>query len=245
MHAYIASKIFAYLKDVPLKDIKAKYKKERQIAKSAGFAINYGGSGDTIADNLNISKEEGDQIYKSYFEAFPGIGNYFKKVAKDALAKGYILFNTISNGKYYINNFDKYHQLATKVHNPGFWDAYKEEKNKDSELFRKELKPLVSKYFKIKGDITRKSYNYPVQGSSAEISKLACIYIFEELIKNNYINIVKFSNAIHDEILLECPYALKDVILKIVLDCMNRAGDVYCKLVPLRAEGKICEFWDH
>jgi len=41
MHSYIASKIFPYLKDVPLKDIKEKYKKERQIAKSAGFALKF------------------------------------------------------------------------------------------------------------------------------------------------------------------------------------------------------------
>jgi hypothetical protein len=39
MHSFVASKIFPYLKDIPLKQIKSEYKKERQIAKAAGFAI--------------------------------------------------------------------------------------------------------------------------------------------------------------------------------------------------------------
>jgi DNA polymerase-1 len=39
MHSFIASKIFPYLKDIPLKTIKSDYKRERQIAKAAGFAI--------------------------------------------------------------------------------------------------------------------------------------------------------------------------------------------------------------
>lgn len=245
MHSYIASKIFSYLKDVPLKTIKTKYKDERQKAKAAGFAINYGGNGSTIANNLNIPVEEGDAIYKAYFEAFPGINNYFKKVTKEAITNGYIQFNTISNSKCFIDFFDKYKNVESKVTHKGFWEKYREEKAIDSILYRNELKPLVSKYFKLRGNISRMALNFPIQGSSAEITKLACIYIFEYIINHGLINVVKFSNVIHDEVLLECPKSIADIMAKVVEDSMNRAGNVYCKTIPLKAEVKICQFWDH
>jgi DNA polymerase-1 len=245
MHSFVASKIYPYLKDVPLKTIKTKYKDERQKAKATGFAINYGGDGNTIASNLNISKEEGEEIYKAYFVAFPGVRDYFKKAEKQALKDGYILFNEISKSKCFVVNFEQYKSLEEKVSKPGFWEVYREEKSKDSLLYKRELKLLVSKYFKLKGNISRMALNFPIQGSSAEITKLACIYIFEHILKNNLVNIVKFSNVIHDEILLECPESLSDTIVKIVEECMIKAGNLYCKVVPLKTEVKICKFWNH
>lgn len=81
--------------------------------------------------------------------------------------------------------------------------------------------------------------------SSAEITKLACIYIFDYILTNNLIGIVKFSNTIHDEILLECPEELGDKIAAVVNDCMIRAGYVYCKVIPLKADVKIGKIWEH
>jgi len=244
MHSFVASKIYPYLKDVPLKTIKSEYKKERQIAKAAGFAINYGGDGNTIADNLNLSKEEGEEIYNSYFQAFPGVSSYFKKATSQALRDGYILFNNVTKDKCFISFYDKYSKLANKVNSVGFWDRYRIEKEVDSHLYRS-VRPLVSKYFKLRGNISRMALNYPIQGSSACITKLAGILIFNYIIKNNLQGTVLFVNIIHDEILLECPKEMGDTMKKVVEDCMSRAGDVYCKLVPLKAEAEICNFWNH
>ena len=56
----------------------------RQQAKSVEFAVAYGGTGFTIANNNNISVEEGNKIYEAYFKAFPGLKSYFKKVGDAA-----------------------------------------------------------------------------------------------------------------------------------------------------------------
>jgi DNA polymerase I-like protein with 3'-5' exonuclease and polymerase domains len=245
MHSYIASKIFPELKNLPLNDIKKYHKEKRQIAKSAGFAINYGGNGNTIADNLNISREEGEEIYQAYFTAFPGVSTYFKKVTNRALRDGYITFNNISKSKCFISFFSTYKKLETQVNSPGFWEQYRIEKIADSSVYRRNLKPLVSKYFKLKGEISRMALNYPIQGSSAEITKIACILIFNYIVDNNLTNVVKFSNVIHDEILIECPRNYQFVMKQVVEDCMQKAGDLYCKIVPLRAEANICLFWNH
>jgi len=245
MHSFIAKKIYSYLKDVPLKTIKSKYKDERQKAKVANFTIQNGGGGSTVAKNLNVLIEEGDSLYKAYFDAFPGVKNYAKKVARQALHDGYILFNNISGSRSFIEFFDTYKKLENKIVVEGFWEIYKDEKAKNSYSFNNELKPLVSRYFRLRGKIERLALDYPIQGSAAEISKLAAIYIFEYIVKNNFIGIVKFCNLIHDEALLECPKGIADIIQKAVEQCMERAGKVYCKVVPLKVESSVCNFWNH
>ena len=87
--------------------------------------------------------------------------------------------------------------------------------------------------------------NFPIQGSSAEITKLACIFIFDYIVQNELQGIVKFSNMIHDEVLLECPESMGESLSKVVEDCMARAGKIYCKVVPLKAECKLTKYWNH
>ena len=162
--SFIASKIFPELKDLSLDEIKKNYKDKRQIAKSAGFAINYGGDGSTIADNLNLSKEEGDEIYKAYFDAFPGVNSYFKEITNRTLNDGYITFNDISKSKCFISFIEKFRDKEKIINSPGFWEKYREEKKADSLLYRRTLKGDVSKYFKLRGNISRMALNYPIQG---------------------------------------------------------------------------------
>lgn len=101
MHSFVASKIFPELSDVPLSEIMDNHKDKRQIAKAAGFAINYGGNGYTISQNLGIPSQQGDIVYDAYFKAFPGLKNYFVKIQRETLKNGYILIDPISNRKYW------------------------------------------------------------------------------------------------------------------------------------------------
>ena len=99
MHSFIASKIYPELADLPLDVIKAEHKDKRQVAKAAGFAINYGGTGYTIAKNLGIDEQEGDEVYDAYFRAFPNLKKYFDRVQSESLANGYILIDPITQRK--------------------------------------------------------------------------------------------------------------------------------------------------
>ena len=99
MHSYIASKIFPELSELSLDDIKTYHKDKRQIAKAAGFAINYGGNGFTISNNLGISTEQGEEVYNAYFKAFPGLKNYFTSVQKQSHKQGYILIDPLTGRK--------------------------------------------------------------------------------------------------------------------------------------------------
>lgn len=246
MHSFIASKIFPELSGLSLDEIKDNHKQKRQIAKGAGFAINYGGTGITIAQNLSLSIEEGEAVYKAYFKAFPGLANYFKQEKKRALELGYIQFNNISGRKCFIPFFDEYQKLHKEIYETeGFWDSYKLEKSQDSAIFKNHFKPKVREYFMKKGDIERMSLNYPIQGSSADITKLAGIYFFKYLLENNLLFKVLLPNVVHDEWIVEAPVELSTEISTVLQACMEKAGDVFCKTIKLKAEPCITFNWKH
>jgi DNA polymerase-1 len=246
MHSFIASKIFPELSNLTLDEIKDNHKQKRQIAKGAGFAINYGGTGITISQNLNISMEDGENVYKAYFKAFPGLANYFKQEKQRALKLGYIQFNNISGRKCYIPYFDEFQKLHKEIYETdGFWDDYKLEKSKNSAKFINYFKPKVREYFMKRGDIERMSLNYPIQGTSADVTKLACVYFYRYLLENNLIFKVKVVNVVHDEIIVECPDELSSNISTILQKSMEDAGQVFCKVVKLKAEPVITTTWKH
>ena len=246
MHSFIASKIFPELSGLSLDEIKDNHKQKRQIAKGAGFAINYGGTGITIAQNLNISMEEGEEVYKAYFKAFPGLNNYFKKEKQQALSLGYIQFNNISNRKCFIPFFDEYQKLHKEIYETeGFWDQYKLEKSQDSTIFKTYFKPKVREYFMKRGDIERMSLNYPIQGTSADITKLAGIYFFRYLLEKDLMFKVLLPNVVHDEWIVEAPAELAEELSIVLKECMENAGEVFCKTIKLNAEPCKTLNWKH
>ena len=200
MHSFIAQKIYPELEELDLGTIKKEHKQKRQNAKAAGFAIQYGGVGATIACNLNLTTQEGEAIYDGYFKAFPGIKNYFAKCKNKALANGYVELNQVSYRKSFIDFYEQYKELQSEVNAPAFWDDYRAHKTKQSDLFQSFYKPTVREYFKFKGMIERKSLNYPIQGSSAEITKFGALKFFNMLVEEQLLGIVKICNIVHDEI---------------------------------------------
>jgi len=206
MHSFVCkqialvSEIFPIeIRTASLKEIKNNFKKERQISKSVGFSINYGGTGITISQNANVSLEAGELIYKAYFAAFPGLANYFKEEKAKALKDGYITFNYRSSRKCFLPYLEEFKELENRIYNDKhFWTQYREEKELNSDLFKNTLGPLVRNYFLKKGEIERMSLNYPIQGSSSDTTKLACIYMYRYIKENNLLNVVKMVNIVHD-----------------------------------------------
>lgn len=241
MHSFVASKMYPELEGLTLDEIKDNHKSKRQAAKGAGFAINYGGQGITIADNLGIPLEEGNKIYDAYFVAFPGLLDYFNTVKKQGLKDGYVLINDVSRRKSFIPYFEEYKALEQEI-DKDFWDRYRYAKANSTAEFP-ELKEKVSQYFKKKGDIERKTLNFPIQGTSAEITKISCIYIFDHIVDNGLFDTVKFVNTVHDENVLECPNYMSGAVSNMVKDAMIKAGQIFCKRVPLVADPEISTYW--
>ena len=124
-----------------------------------------------------------------------------------------------------------------------FWDRYKQLKNSDTPTAR-EMKEKVSKFFRKRGDIERMSLNYGIQGESAEITKLACVYFWTKyLVPNNLLFKVLIVNIIHDEILIETPEEIAQQAAAQLEKAMVDAGAKFCKRVPLKADPCIAPYW--
>ena len=242
MHAFIASKMYPELDGMDLNEIKKKHKDKRQSAKVAGFAINYGGSGIGIADQLGLSVEQGQFIYDSYFKAFPGLKAYFDETKKFGVENGYVLISPVTGKKSYVDYYDEFVQIKNEL-NKDFWDRYKKLKNSDTPTAR-DMKEKVSKFFRKRGDIERMSLNYGIQGESAEITKLACVYFWSKyLVPNNLLFKVLIVNIIHDEVLVETPEEIAQQTAAQLEKAMVDAGAKFCKRVPLKADPCIEKYW--
>lgn len=243
MHSFVASKMYPELDGMDLNDIKKKHKDKRQAAKVAGFAINYGGSGKGIADQLGLSLEQGQHIYDSYFKAFPGLKDYFEKAKKFGLKNGYVLISGVTGKKSYVDNYEWFQETQKKLNTREFKTQYQKHKEAYTPTF-KEMKKVQQAFFTKKGEIERMSLNYPIQGESSEITKLSCVLFWNDyLVPNNLLFTVKFVNTIHDENLIECPQSLAEECANALQQAMEKAGTKFCKTIPLKADPCIAAYW--
>ena len=102
-------------------------------------------------------------------------------------------------------------------------------------LGRKRYIPEInSKNFNIRSFGERIALNTPIQGSAADIIKLAMIKVYERL-KDEKVN-AKLILQIHDELIIECDEKEKDIVKNILKESME---NVYKLDLPLKVD--VCE----
>ena len=100
------------------------------------------------------------------------------------------------------------------------------------------LPELKSPNFNTRSFGERAAMNTPVQGTAADIIKLAMVRVHEALAKGNYQS--KLILQVHDELIIEAPEAEKDAVAALLRECMEH---VTALSVPLVAEVKMGHSW--
>ena len=90
-----------------------------------------------------------------------------------------------------------------------------------------------------RGAMRREAMNYPIQGSSADIAKLALAYARKEL-KDIDANLI---NSIHDEFVVECAEELAPEVSQRMKRAMTGAGEKLLKKVPVEVEVATSREW--
>lgn len=103
---------------------------------------------------------------------------------------------------------------------------------------RRYIPELSSKNFNIRGFGERVALNTPIQGSAADIIKIAMVRVFEKLRKGNYKS--KLLLQVHDELIIEAPEEEKDEVVKLLKDTMEDAVKLN---LPLKVDINIGENW--
>lgn len=233
LHSYAASKIWPdEIKDTPIGDIKKKFPEYRQQAKSANFAISYGGSGFTIANNLNIPKKQGEQVYEAYMKAFPGLAGFFEEQKQKAFKNGYILINEVTGRKRFGNSIKD----VARRFNTIDWERFK---------YDREYKEQCMSAVKAKSAIEREALNTPIQGTAADMSKIAGVLFFKWIVEKKLFGKVMISIFVHDEYVVECTKGKSELVAEKLKECMESAGALFLNKLSIKAEPVITTKWEH
>jgi len=198
---------------------KKTHNKERNISKALTFSLSYGGSAHSIKFKLNLDEENTEAFIKSFFDGFPGLREDFDKRKNLAVKHGYITLDAATDRRYFFPYFEEMN--AAKV------------TAKASEKSSAEAKAAWKTYFTLRGKLERRALNYPIQGLSAGMSKLALILAYNKG--------VELTSCIHDEICCEG----REEEASTLEWCMIEAGRFFCKKVPMTAHAEIGDCWIH
>jgi DNA polymerase I len=102
------------------------------------------------------------------------------------------------------------------------------------------LKDINSANFTVRGYAERNAINSPIQGTAADMIKLAMIKIHNEFKKNKFES--KMILQVHDELVFDAIEEEANIIQPIILECM-RSALILPNEVPVEAEIGMGENW--
>ena len=103
---------------------------------------------------------------------------------------------------------------------------------------RRYIPELKSSNFNVRSGAERMTLNTPIQGTAADLIKLAMIKVDKALAEN--FPEAKLLLQVHDELIVECPEAIAPQVAELVSREMERVAELN---VPLTAEAKIGKSW--
>jgi DNA polymerase I-like protein with 3'-5' exonuclease and polymerase domains len=91
------------------------------------------------------------------------------------------------------------------------------------------------------GAIKRRGANSPIQGTNADITKLAMLNVYNNLEEGGYR--AKIIIQVHDEIVVLAHKRQAEQVKQVVLDSMVESAEKFLKKVPVKADAYINPFW--
>lgn len=109
--------------------------------------------------------------------------------------------------------------------------------------YYRDLNPEDPGYERQRAYVERQGKNHPIQGTSADMTKLAMVYIYER-IKKEKLDAVPI-HTVHDELVVEAKENQAREVAKLVKEGMERAGKEILKEVPVKVDVVVSDCWEH
>ncbi|NEP46101.1 MAG: DNA polymerase I, partial [Okeania sp. SIO2H7] len=180
---------------------------ERRVGKTINFGVIYGMGAQKLARSVGISVKESKQFLDRYKQKYSQVFEYLGRLKKEAIAQGYV--ETILGRRRYFE-FESKTLRDLKGTEP-------EEINLD------EFKRLSQN----DAQLLRAAANSPIQGSSADIIKIAMIK-FHEILANYQ---AKLLLQVHDELVFEVPSLEWEELEQVIKSTMENAIDLKVPLI--------------
>lgn len=192
----IHSATAALVHNVPLDQVTSGM---RRLAKVMNFGIIYGLSAFGIAQQTELSPDEGVVFIQNYFEKYAGIKQYIDETKEQVRNHGYV--ETL---------------LGRRRHIP----------------------EVSSSNFQVRQAGERMAVNMPVQGTAADIIKIAMVRLDETMRRLKLRS--RMLLQVHDELIFEVPQEELEEMQGLVLDIMPKAMEL---AVPLKVDLKKGDTW--
>ncbi|BAZ38846.1 DNA polymerase I [Calothrix sp. NIES-4101] len=189
---------------------------DRRVAKTINFGVIYGMGSLKFSRSTGVDKNLANQFIKRFYTRYPRIFEYLESVKKQAITNGYV--ETILGRRRYFD-FTGESLRKLKGTNPEDIDLTK-------------LKNLGA----YDSGLLRSAANAPIQGSSADIIKIAMVQMQEVL--HNYQ--ARLLLQVHDELVFEVPPQEWEELRVKIKSVMENAVSLR---VPLLVEARAGDNW--
>ncbi len=190
---------------------------ERRIGKTINFGVVYGMGAQRFARSTGYSLQEAKEFLLRYKQRYPKVFNYLELQERLALSRGYVS-TLMGRRRYFHFNKDGLGRLKGKNVN--------------------EIDITMARRGGIEAQQLRAAANAPIQGSSADIIKIAMVSLNKKLKELNLpANLLL---QVHDELVFEVEPSVIDQVKKVVIETMEKA---VLLSVPLVVEVGIGNNW--
>lgn len=186
---------------------------ERRLGKVINFGVIYGMGAVRFAREAHVSRAEAKTFIERYYERYPKVFTYLSQMQQAAIADGYV--HTLMGRRRYFN-FGSRSLQALKGADPASIDL-------------NQIKG-ISGY---DAGLLRAAANAPIQGSSADIIKIAMIRLHEQL-KGYQARLLL---QVHDELVFEMPSLEWAELKPQIVETMETAVSLKVPLVVEAAAG--------
>ena len=204
----------------------------RKFGKDTNFLMSYGGGPSALARRSGISFPKAASLIRKYFKEFSHLKALFDKEFYLTKERGFVVIDPITNRR----TWHPYHSLWSECL------AFKEKWESRGWIVPKAIDSAISMS---EAKMKRDSQNFPIQGTGASMTKLACIMLYKKQLKENSFNKFKIILCVHDEIVIECKSEYAEEVAEQLRECMLRSGKVFVKQVEMEVGVKITDFWTH
>ncbi|MEH2299217.1 MAG: DNA polymerase I [Nostoc sp.] len=189
---------------------------ERGMAKTINFGVIYGMGSLRFSRSTGIDKTIANEFIKRFNERYPKVFAYLERVKKEAISLGYV--ETILGRRRYFD-FTNNSLRKLKGSNP-------------EDINLSKLKNLGA----YDAGLLRSAANAPIQGSNADIIKIAMVRL-HEVLKNYQAHLLL---QVHDELVFEIPPQEWEELQPQIKSVMENAVQLS---VPLLVEARVGENW--
>lgn len=242
----------------------SEYNEWRYRGKTLNFMIAYGGSAFSLGNRLKIPKSEAQSLIDDYYAAFPKLREFARKCIVQSMRDGYILVPDYIKRRRWLREYPTFISINDSMNQAKLDLGPTEYRNiirTESKVYKKMAKKegdfideynkrkyaylylQLKRYMRLKGHIERQSSNTPIQSSGGNMLKEALILVRNMIIKKNYD--AKLLLTIHDEIVVECKEEQAEEFAADMQKCMEDAGAMFVKNIPMEVSLAISDHWEH